>query len=52
MTSRQKCQILDSPPPYVTVSHFYDYNPSPPYHQANNDKRFPRSDTLIILQIL
>lgn len=23
MTSRQKCQVLDPPPPYVTVSHFF-----------------------------
>ena len=52
MTSPQKCQILDPPPPYVTVSHFYHYNPSPPCHQANSDKLFPRSNTLIILHIL
>ena len=52
MTSPQKCQILDPSPPYVTVSHFYHYNPSPPCHHANIDKLFPRSDTLIILHIL
>ena len=30
MTSLQKCQILDAPPPYVTVCHFFHYTP-PPY---------------------
>ena len=40
MTSPPKCQILDPLLPFVTVSHFFHYTPSPPCHQANNDKLF------------
>ena len=29
MTSPRKCQVLDPPPPYVTVSHFFQYTLSP-----------------------
>ena len=30
MTSPPKCQILDPPPPYVIVTHFFHYTSSQP----------------------
>ena len=38
MTSSQKCQMLDTPPPYVTVSHLFHYTPSPACHQTKSDR--------------
>ena len=34
------------PSPYVTVSHFFHYTPSPLCYQANSDKLFIWSRTL------
>ena len=38
MTSLEKHQILDPPPPYITVSHFFHYISSFLCHQANSEK--------------
>ena len=41
MMSPRKDQVLNNPPLYVTVSHFFHYIPSSLCHQGNSDQLFP-----------